>query len=358
MTIENVLLIGGVAGLDQFERVEVTLATHQTPPEFSCLVTEAVAGHDGMFSTWNFPPDTPVEIMANDDLLIAGTVTDYEPSADVNDHRVMIRGTGQQRDFTDCSCQHATGTFENKSVLQIGQELAAPYGIPVEQAGSDSSGASEVVGLFQTRRGSTPWFELMRLAPQRGLTIHGTKDGKVQLVGGTDGAHAGGLVQGKNIIRMSARLSSANTFGSYDIIGQPPLGVDAASMEAWGTALGAGAPGRHTERVDTASTDSGLAAQHAQWWARRSDADSAEATIVTPSWRDDAGALWRVNCQVFVYAPFLKLNQNMMLTRVVFSQDLHQGTIATLTLNQAEGWGAVTAGGVASPWNSVFGGQR
>jgi len=275
----------------------------------------------------------------------------YNPAYDTNSHAVQVHGYADNREYSRSSVQHPTGYFENQSILAIAQALGAPLSLIVSAAGSAAARASEVIPKFQVRRGlSTPWDEMMRLLPQRGMTIHGDRYGNTEMIAGSSGAHAGGLIQGKNILRASAQLSDQNLAQVYGVIGQAAQGYDSKGTQVYATAPAAGRG--YFEFNENSDTDQARAQQHAIYRAARAGGEAAQATISAPTWRDDNGDFWSAGKSVFVYSPFLKIENWLTIMKVVFDQDGRSGTVATLTLQNTESVGGETLGG--SSWQGTF----
>lgn len=351
MAFELVSLIGGAAGMGNIENITVVEATNQVPPEFNIQVTEGPIGLSSPFQPFEFPPGTDVVIEASGDVLLQGVVGTYNPTFDARTHIVRLHGKGKQREFVRSAVQHETGRFENQTVMQIAQALAQPYGIPVVAAGLAAERLAEVIKQFQVRKGSTPWDELMRLLPQRAVTMHGTRDGKVELIAGSNGAHAGGLYQGENILRGSAELTDENAYAKYTVTGHSPLGYTKEATQSWGFAEGSKAkPGSHAERVEIADTDKGRAQKHAQWWSAQASGESTKATITVSGWRDAGGQFWNPGWQVFVFSPFLRIEQSLLIVQAEFRQGAREGTTTTLTLQDASSYGGIALGGGSSPY--------
>jgi prophage tail gpP-like protein len=57
---------------------------------------------------------------------------------------------------------------------------------------------------------------------------------------------------------------------------------------------------------------------------------SAEITVA--GWRQGDGSLWQPNQLVAVYAPWLGLDRDLLVSSVEFASDAHAGTTTTLQL--------------------------
>jgi len=258
---------------------------------------------------------------------------------DEQSHIVIIKGSGRGIDFVQSSPFHPTGQFENQTVFGIVQALAAPFGSAIRLSESAADLAGEIIPRYNIARGSTAWAEAMRLISQRGATLMGAPDGAIVMTRANPAHHAGGLVQGFNIKAMQAKLTARDKFSNYFVVGQ---GLDESeeSYEVEGQSTDDTVPRfRLKEIIDTANTDAAHAQLRADWERARASGMAAQADIVTPGFRDSAAALWIPGNYVFVQAPALKIEQDMVIEQVVFQQTMEGGTFSTLTVVAPEAYG-------------------
>jgi prophage tail gpP-like protein len=293
------------------------------------------SGSGTVFDNWHFPPNTPVKIRAGSDLLLDGYVDDYEPYADKENHRVILSGRGKGMDFVDTSIVHPTGQFENQKLEEIAKQLdACGVGVTTDV----DTGAP--IASFRVRQGSSPFAETLRLCQQRKLTMKGKADGSVLITRAGKDRHTGGLFQGQNIEAMQATLSARERFSDYITTGQAPDKFDDPQMRPEGKAKDKTVNRyRPSVHVDQAATDPTLARQSAEWRAARAAGNAAKAMITVPTWRDGDKKLWEPGWLVFTYAPFLKLEQDMIIEAVELSQSNLGGTLAMLHLVDPKSFG-------------------
>ncbi|MCI0551950.1 MAG: hypothetical protein L0287_13440, partial [Anaerolineae bacterium] len=155
------------------------------------------------------------------------------------------------------------------------------------------------------------------------------------------GRHAGGIAQGDvpGMVRIkegSARIASADRFQEYSVIYQQSLGADIAEDDTWEGEAHAVDPTvdvfRFSEIIAATEMDPARAQALAEWAARRATGFGKQATLVVPGFRDIRGKVWEPGNLVFVFSPFLKLEQDMVITNIIFSQDNERGSISTITV--------------------------
>jgi prophage tail gpP-like protein len=345
MALERITMIAGGVEYSGWKRVEVRAGLAQAARSFEVATTEIVGAFQSPFDVWHFPPFTGIAVATKresssqpGETLCAGFVDDYLPAAGAEEHSVTITGRGKGGIIVDSAPDHETGAFEDRTVLQILQELAAPYGIEVKADAVAILAASQVVPLFQLRRGESTWAEMTRLVGDYAVVLSGQADGSIAITRAGTGRHAGAIAQGDmagaiKIKEMNARLSAGGRFSEYRVIYQNAIGVEDENLEGEATAKDEGVPFHKVREVIAATEmDQHRAQSLATWMAVRAAGEGTQATVTVPGFRDVAGTLWMPGNLVFVFSPFLKLEADMVVVEAVFSQDDQRGTITTLTV--------------------------
>jgi prophage tail gpP-like protein len=303
------------------------------------------------FEKWHFPPFTGVQVMASGTIIITGYVNTYGPRmARGGQHSVELMIRGNQMNAVDSSAYHPTGEWVQTPPEQIISELASRVGVETVTLGSTGG----VQNIFRLQKGETIVNEALRLLQPRMATLYGDPYGKLNIIpyGYAFGAQAGILAQGVNIEEMSATLSADQRFDEYYVLIQSPVGTDDESLDSEGHASDPAVPLPRTKIINNLLDGKQADAQRrAEWQAARSFGFSCQADITVPGWRDQAGKVWRPGFMVFVYAPALKLDQNMLIEVCTFRQD-QTGTFTDLHLVHPAAYG-MDAGKVGSHqmWN-------
>jgi prophage tail gpP-like protein len=352
MAYEDVALIANGKKFTGWKSVEMDAALNEACRAAEISVSEIPQpGHEmvtdsAFFADWHFPPNTPIQITANGTLMMDGYVDDYDVEGDRITHGVTIRMRGKGADFVDSSVTHPTGQFENMKVEDIAKALDAG-GVGIRTL--TDTGAQ--VPSFRASKGSSRHAELLRLCQQRKLVMKGAADGQIELTKAGLSRHAGGLILGINLTRVQGTISARARFADYIVDGQ--------SAASWEDPQISGAHGvahdktvtraRQKVIVDNAESNAALARQRAEWEQARAAGNSAKAELTTPSWRDDAGALWEPGFQVFCRVPWLRLEQDMVIEKVKFAQT-DAGTLAHISLVDPRSYnGNDPAGSNSSP---------
>lgn len=266
---------------------------------------------------FKFPPGTEVVITANGDLVLAGYSNRYKPSLDPKSHPIQISGRGKGQDFVDCAATHKKGYFENKKPEDIAKELDH-WGV-IEGAEVET----DVVPYFQLSQGATSWEEIERLIRDQGVVMSGQPNGKIKLTNAKAAKrHAGGLIEGLNIVDGEAEITDDRRFSETNVKGQRRKGTKPEDLRIKETAKDEGVR-RYRPKiiVKETDTDKKRAKKRAENESNRAQGFSVKARFLVQGWRDDGGKLWTPNSLVYIFAPSLDLNGDLLLETVDFHQD-------------------------------------
>jgi len=333
---EYITVVAGGQVYDGWESVQIEWTFNQ--PEVNALVTTTEIGpfsEAPIFDKWNFPPGTEIQIYAGSELAFWGAVYSYEPKADAESHSVALICKTQTWAWAISSVKSETGQYQDTTDEAFVLELLKASGQNIELKSITGQGP-QLLSWYQIRQGATNFFSSadVLLRNQKILMAH--RDGSLVIHDGLPFKMSGAVVQGENILRMSAKLKDT-LFETVEVVGQhslqnalntgiAPFAVFAADKISPKT------PGKFKKVMDQFATTNSMAAKRALWEYRRSAGEGIQATVVVPGWRDAAGALWMANQDVYVYAPWLQIECTLRTARIVMNQDLASGTTTELTL--------------------------
>ena len=176
---------------------------------------------------FGFEPGKEVELLATGTLLVKGYIDKLEISFDANAHDLSVSGGSKGKDCVECSAVHDTGEFKDKTILNIANELDK-FGI-----GFESDEELRKV-TFRLNNGETMHKALDRIARHQGLFLASKPDGSVNITRHGKNKHAGGIVEGVNLLAGTAHFSEQNRFSDYTVKGQSPIGTKAENTQIKG----------------------------------------------------------------------------------------------------------------------------
>lgn len=318
---EIITVVAGGAIYTGWERVQVSAGIDQAARDFTLETTERIG-------EWKFPPGTPVQIYANDDLLVDGYVNAYEASGDANSHRIAIRGRGKGQDIIDSSAEHPTGYFENETPGEALRKLDK-FGV-----GIVDRVPLKRVPYMQLKQGETVFQFGERYLRDQAATLMGMPDGSIEITNASVAKpHFGILMEGRNIKSFQVSLTDNGRHSRYIVKGQNRLGTGSASLRIRQEVQDSGVK-RERPKIIAAETDTddARAKERAQHEKERAAGRSITAAVQTQGFRDFAGELFAPNRLIYVHAPILMhLSMAMLIERAEFSQD-QSGSLTQLTL--------------------------
>lgn len=322
LNVEVVTVIAGGAPYMGWERVTVSAAIDQAVRQFNIETTE----RPGEF---RFAPGTPVQILANGDLLVDGYINAYEATGDAKSHRINIRGRSKGQDYVDSSAEHDTGHFENRKPDEIARDLNKwPIGItadvPLDQ-----------IPYAQIKPGETPFQMIERYLRPEGVSMMGEANGDIKLTNAQAAkAHFGILMEGHTIKTFSVSLTDGSRHSKYIVKGQRRKGTGKSSLRVRQESRDSGVK-RHRPRIiaNETETDDKRAKKRADHEKERGAGKSIRANVTTQGFRDFAGQILSPNRTIYVHAPVLMhLAMTMLIQKVEWSQDAKAGSISSLVL--------------------------
>jgi prophage tail gpP-like protein len=280
--------------------------------------------------------------------VITGYIDEVALSLNDTGFTVTVEGRDKTADLIDCS---AVGKSEvrNKSLIQIARELCQPFGISVlTEQGTDaeislrlnpkaarsvaqrarrrkekaSSFAGENIGTFRSQPGETVLAALERVAKEKGLLITSTASGELLFTRTGKESSGATIKEGENFLAGNSTISLKERFSDYVVNGQQS-GAEGLNGNRW-KAFKATAKDINVKRfrplvilAENAMGASG-ARRRASWEATVRAAKSISFSCTVPEFRNEKGALWKVNTLAKVEVPSLRVKREMLITEVSF----------------------------------------
>lgn len=272
------------------------------------------------------------EVLIGDDPVINGYIDKVTPSFSVTDHGIAISGRDRSGDLVDCSAVHKPGQWSNQTALQLAAILAGPFSVPVAAEGD----VGAAIPVFKLEQGETAFEALDKALKQRELLAMPDGQGGLILlkVGGRKSDTS--LVQGVNILTASADFDLTDRYSDYLVQGQQQ-----GSDETYGEAAAAVNAKTRDEAVTRyrplivraeSQVNPASARQRAAWECTVRAARSVTLNVTVQGFRQESGKLWEPNALTEVKIPFLRLEQELLISSVTFRREASSGSITTLQL--------------------------
>ena len=267
-------------------------------------------------------------VRIGDTPMIRGYVDRVRAEIDKEQHTFTVAGRDRVADLIDCSPDVPPSEWTDVTLLELGQELARPFGIEVI-ADVDVGAPFERVALSPGQRA----FELLEeRARQRQVLLVSDADGRLVLTR-PDQSRAAPITEGVNFKRGAFEESTAERFSLYTVKGEGFLGPEFPPPEA--RAKDVGVPRfRPMLIVPSGDLDEARCRERAQWEAtyRRARGERAEVTVA--GWRQPSGEVWPVGARVVVDIPSLGLSGERLISSTTFSLTNDRGTETRLVLDR------------------------
>lgn len=278
------------------------------------------------------------EVLAGSDVLITGNLNKVGPSFSFKQTSMTASGRDTSADMVDCAAVHKPGHWKGLTVLQLGQILAKPFGVTVRAEGD----VGKPLSTFKLEPGEKAFDALHRALKHRSLLAR--SDGKGGIIIGKPGALTckNAIIEGENLKSAGYESDDSERFSDY-IVQSQQAGSDLEyAMGAAAVVARCKDPNIKRYRPTIIRPDkqgtTAEAQKLAQWEAATREAKGTTVSATVYGWRGIDGALWPVNSLVDVDIPYLRLKQQLLISRAVFRQTRKDGTTTALTLKSPKAY--------------------
>jgi prophage tail gpP-like protein len=303
------------------------------------------------FPSWTklqFKPGDLCTVLLAGQLAVTGFIETRQVAYNATSHGVQLDGKSYSANAAKSSVDSKTGSWDGKNILQIGQEVLAPYGVGLKVIGSlDLTPFKKL----QNEKGELVWDFLERIARPRGVVMGSDYLGNLLMIGQHPGLIVDQLIEGYNIKSCQCVITIKDIHLDVNVVAQGSgddsfNGPDANEMTADAPTTVTELPRAFKtklivpmEHPPTSQAEVQARATYEQIWK---DNTLINCTIVVQGWLRAGQALWEAGDNVWVNSPMAMLNQAMGIQNVTFTQDNQNGSQTTLDLVNPAGLRAST----------------
>ena len=267
--------------------------------------------------------------------VVSGVIEIRQAAYNATSHGVMLQGKSVTAWAARSSVDTKTGSFDGKNILQVAQEVLAPYPVGIKTVGTLD--LKPFVHL-QNEHGELIWDFLERLARPRGIVMGSDAHGNFLLIGPHTFPTVTQLIEGQNIKSCQCTIRHDMTYEQYDTRAQGTAtdsrsGSDMSDLHATVASRITTQPYSKlitaAEQPVTTQPEVQARVENERVWH---DDTEVQATITVQGWLYNESRLWTPGDQVFVRSPMAMLNQDMKIQNVTFTQDSTNGTETVLDL--------------------------
>lgn len=306
-----------------WQEVNIRMSLEQIADQFQLSLTERWAESGEVRS---LTPGEACAVSIGNELVLTGYVDEVLPDYDAQTHTIVANGRSKAGDLVDCSGQEQR--LDGRTLLQIAQALAQPYGVEV----IDTVKASKPFGAFVLEDGQPIAEAIERAAQIRGARVVSDSSGRLLIVHAVQRTIRTRLELGVNILKASGAFSDRDRFNQYVVEGQTPgsdnwNGTQASSPKGTATDPRVRRP-RSTLVVCDTPADGGDCSTRAELEARMRWAKGRGVTYTVNGWQHEQG-VWRPGDLVHVTDAFLGLDESLLVSDVQLIESL-EGRFAEL----------------------------
>lgn len=302
---------------------------------FTAAERDPIFDLPGVVPNWTklqFKPGDRCKILLAGQLAITGYIDTRQVAYDAHSHGVMLIGKSATAGPAKSSVDTVTGSFDGKNILQVAQEVLAPYpDVEVKPVGTLDLTPFE---KLQNEKGEKIWDFLERIGRTRSVIMGSDAFGNWLLIGDHTKPVAGSLVEGDNIKSCHCTITHEHAYNELRVDGQKAASdADSGTASSEMTATAPGVPEAPKSKLIIPSEQPVTQAElqtRANHEAKWIIGTKISATIVVQGWLRDGENLWQAGDDVYVNSPMAMLDEVLKIQTVTFTQDDNGGTQTTL----------------------------
>jgi len=264
---------------------------------------------------------------AKGDLLCDGYIGGYGAKY-AKTKQVTIDGKSKAADAVDCHpVKHKTGRFENKTLLEIANELDEV------RCGFKTDQQLTKIAKVQRQPHDTIFQTLEREARRLGLMLSGQPDGSINITRAGTKRHSGALVLGQSPVEeMDVKIKCDQKYSHYVARGQRAKGVGKDNLRQEETEQdGSVTRNRPYLIVPEGDWTKKELKKRLRWERLRRASFGTTITVKVATWRDEAGLLWEPGRLMMIVNEPEDIDGDYALSTANLRQGGEEGTVAYLT---------------------------
>ena len=334
---EAALFINGV-NYTSWDSLSVTRGLDSLAHNFSFSYVDKWRQEDGK---WPINVGEKVEITLGTIPVMTGYIDSLDSNFSSDSRTISISGRSTTADLIDCSYLGAN-KISTTTYLALATKLCNPFGIKVKYQATPTNEPFD----FHYEQGESVFEALHRYAQSRGYLL--TTDAQGNLVVFNKDYFASiersktDLIQGKNILDITAKFDHSDRFSEYTLKSQPKgddiTAVIAANMSK-ATAKDSGVSRFRPKLILSDNYVFKLLAQkQVEWEADIRARQSNDVSVKVQGWTKADGTIWKQGDLVYLSAPAVGLSSDMIITDVTYSKSSSEGTTTSLNLTSPDSY--------------------
>ena len=334
---EEITVEVGGRSLVGWETVKVSQSIEAISGAFSLTVSHRLP--------WPIIPGQSVVVRVGDERLIDGFVDDLSAKTSSTSRTLRVSGRDKTQDLIDCSATLEPSEFNDLPLVELVAQIAAPFGIEVEDALQNTGPNAALFERFSIQPGETAFSAIERACRARAVLSFTTGNGKVTLANPSTRFADVPLLEG---VRGNVKSSTINVrrrqrFSAYTVKSQRR-----GSDDGWGETV-AEIEGFATDPEITrfrpllvlaeGSLTFESAQDRAQWEATVRASRASTIDVDVQGWLQSGkgSRLWSINEKVKVRIPSQQVD-TLLLIRSLQFQRSGAGTVTKIGLTRTDAY--------------------
>ena len=329
------LVVGGVSKTG-WQSVLVVRGIEIMPSQFAIALTERSSGDSAQV---DIKAGDPCQVFIGADLVLTGRVDRVRRRIGRQGCTVQIVGRSKCRELVDCSIDPAkvpNMQISSASVLDITKKLAGIYDVPVQALGGVGG---TIIQQFSLNLGEQPYPVIERMARYAQILVYDEVDGSLNLAPVGTGSMASGVAEGVNVEAADGEEGVDQRYSDYEVYLTSVQSLTEIAPITPLTVVKDETVPQFRKLIlisEQDALDPTITQRRGSWERNRRFGRSNPIRVTIDSWRDRAGALWKINTLCQVDVSHLKVvGKKWLIAQVAFRRDA-SGTHADLLLMPPE----------------------
>jgi prophage tail gpP-like protein len=278
----------------------------------------------------------PCQVELNEKILLKGYLDKVDFSLGSGNHAIQASGRDISCDLVDCSALHSPGQWKGLGLGELAKILAGQFDIQVGATYGVLEALAEPFPVFKLEEGETAFKAIDRACKQREVLLISLMAGNTEFAKIGEKRSETPLIQGLNVLDVSASYDLTDRFSDYIVKGQKQ-GNDQDYGPAVAAIRGEGqdeSVPRYRPLIIRAENqgDTADAIKRAQWEATVRAGRSVTVAATVQGWFQDNGDLWDINHLISCDFPYLNIKQDLLISKLTYSLTLDGGVTTKMEL--------------------------
>lgn len=286
---------------------------------------------------WIIAPLDKTTLKIDGQTIITGFVDKISSAFEGKSRTISISGRDHTGDLVDCS-YIGPASLDGINLKTFIQKVVSPFGLKFISEIELSSKTED----FKAQQGETAFAFLDRVLRLRGYLLSSNVQGDLIISKIGEKRSTSAIHEGVNAVSCSFDFDATERFSQYIVKGQSKGSEE--FMPEQSSQVSSSYTDSEVKRyrplviMAEGGVDPALAQERAKWESINRAAKSALIKATVKGWKKQDGSLWTPNEIVHFESTYFNLKMDLLISEIVYEQDITGGTRCELTLERKDAY--------------------